>query len=520
MRQRATRLAGVSAGGAVPSALSRALSAIRRNNGSAWWVPDSLTNSGIYTDSTGTTPVSTVGDVLGLVTDRAGRQFESSVPDFGVTSGFDNTLSSVTPDSFTTTAATTAMRVYINFQTVIGKTYRIHGTLNAFASGVVVPYARSAPNGAGTLLATGAPIAPSTPFSLEFVATTTQSCWVFAHGSPVSFSVSSIRQFEGNHATQATTANKPVIARIPRKLGPELVVNGDFSNGADRWSFAGAPNNWAISGGKLNGVGSGTFTYVDNTTSQPLEVGKSYVVTVDQVFAGSAATVFIRGASVNIPTSTGTHRFTITAGVGTTATLRFGSSGFTGTLDNVSVREVLEWSNVMDFDGSNDLLTLSSGAILQQGSDHWVSAGFVLDAGGAEQCIYASSNTGNTTNRVAYISTDASNNVRCIWQDNAGTVNTITGSVVSIGAPVVVTASRVGSTLSFWVNGVLAGTTAATVGATTTNTANVGALVRTTTQFMLNGKAIVTLGQSTLTEADRKTIERYLASQIGATYVG
>jgi hypothetical protein len=67
MRQRATRLTGLSAGGDL-SLVTRAINAIRRNQGVLYWPADNF--SGMWTDSTGLSPVTNVGDVLGLLGDR------------------------------------------------------------------------------------------------------------------------------------------------------------------------------------------------------------------------------------------------------------------------------------------------------------------------------------------------------------------------------------------------------------------------------------------------------------------
>lgn len=472
-----------------------------------------------FIDSTGTQPVTAVGDLVGLTLDRMGTVGPDVSPD---TEFVNQSVWELTqPTSGSATVSGGQLRINSADGTMascrsrdavltVGATYKVTMDVAAYTGTAVVN------NSAMVTIPAGVGI------KVFYIVADLSKIVIKRSGvCDITINSSSFQRITGNHATQATTASKPVIARIPRKLGPELVVNGDFSNGADRWSFAGAPNNWAISGGKLNGVGSGTFTYVDNTTSQPLEVGKSYVVTVDQVFAGSAVTVFIRGASVNIPTSTGTHRFTITAGVGTTATLRFGSSGFTGTLDNISVQEVLEWSNALDFDGSNDLLTLGSGAILQQGSDHFVTAAFVLDGTFAvQQSIYTCSSSASTTPLVCDLEVTATTGqIQAFWRDDSNTARTITGAALQIGVPYVATAALIGTTRYLWLNGVLVGTNVqGALGATTVNTANIGALVRTSTTNYFNGKLIdIAICQSTLTDADRRTIERAMAQKAGIT---
>lgn len=61
---------GLHLGSNVPTLLHQALSTIRRNGGTLIGIPDNF--AGTYTDSTGTTPVTAVGDVIGKLNDRVG----------------------------------------------------------------------------------------------------------------------------------------------------------------------------------------------------------------------------------------------------------------------------------------------------------------------------------------------------------------------------------------------------------------------------------------------------------------
>lgn len=185
------------------------------------------------------------------------------------------------------------------------------------------------------------------------------------------------------------------------------------------------------------------------------------------------------------------------------------------------VAQLANGSKCLDFDGSNDLLTLGSGAILQQGSDHFVTAAFVLDGTFAvQQSIYTCSSSASTTPLVCDLEVTATTGqIQAFWRDDSNTARTITGAALQIGVPYVATAALIGTTRYLWLNGVLVGTNVqGALGATTVNTANIGALVRTSTTNYLNGKLIdIAICQSTLTDADRRTIERAMAQKAGIT---
>jgi hypothetical protein len=317
-----------------------------------------------------------------------------------------------------------------------------------------------------------------------------------------------------NHATQATTASKPLVARVPKRLGPNLVVNGDFSSGTGWNPGAG----WVISGG----VATATATTVNINQSITFAVGKSYQVTFDATITsgniraeaglsfGSTLAATGRYSTILAPTGGDLGKFYI-----------YGPTALTGTIDNITVQEVLEWSNALDFDGSNDLLTLGGSAILQQGSDHFVTAAFVLDVVTGSQTIYSSRSTSTTNPLVCVMDVGPLGQVVVYWRDDAGVLKTVASvnGIITAGVPCVLTATKVGSTGRVFLNGVSVATADISgLGATTVNAGAIGAQVSTTTTNYLNGKIIDTaIGQGTLTDNDRRTIERAMAQKAGVT---
>ena len=183
-------------------------------------------------------------------------------------------------------------------------------------------------------------------------------------------------------ATQATTANKPVVTRIPKRLGAELVSNGTFDTDTTGWLPVSATlsvvssrlvitstlaNNVAIAAQQVGG----------------LTIGKTYRAYVDVVSLPASTTVNLNAMTL---ATGGTYASATASVVGpmsftfvatTTSTFigpRIGgplAAGETATFDNVSVREVLEWTNVISFDGSSDFLQTG----ITTGNQGWMCAG-------------------------------------------------------------------------------------------------------------------------------------------------
>ncbi|WP_147693361.1 hypothetical protein [Vogesella mureinivorans] len=174
----------------------------------------------------------------------------------------------------------------------------------------------------------------------------------------------SVKEIIGRPLTQATTGFKPKLKRVPKRLGAELVTNGDFAS-ATGWS---AGTNWAISGGVATHGASGvnTLTQTIGTTA-----GKTYAVAwqisaVTSVGGGLSARIGTGGAGSvlgGVYSAVGSYVDLLTPTVDQTGfqLITRGAVGdWVGSVDNISVREVLEWTWAWVFDGVDDLLATAS----------------------------------------------------------------------------------------------------------------------------------------------------------------
>ena len=153
--------------------------------------------------------------------------------------------------------------------------------------------------------------------------------------------------------------------RPVEQLGSELVTNGDFSSASD-WTFSGG--GVAISGGKLN------FTATTREATQSISVvnTKTYRVSyeVSNYSAGSVRAEI--GSSVGVSrTANGIYSEYIVAS-GTNVIQIDAVSVFTGSIDNVSVKEVLVANGDFDFSrGSNLAATrVASSGYIEKGREN------------------------------------------------------------------------------------------------------------------------------------------------------
>jgi hypothetical protein len=119
-------------------------------------------------------------------------------------------------------------------------------------------------------------------------------------------------------------------------LGPELVVNGDFGTDSD-WSKGAG---WTISGGVANGNTAGNWQSIDQNNI--LTIGATYQITYTIVSRSTGNLAFLCGSAGNGTgvSTIGTHTFTRTC-EGNKNLRLLGVYSFVGTVDNVSIKEIL-----------------------------------------------------------------------------------------------------------------------------------------------------------------------------------
>lgn len=330
---------GIGVGVSRPRGLERAIMALfaAGEKGVFYDVGDFST---LYQDSAGTTPVTAVGQVVGMVLDKSKGLVLG--PELVTNGGFDTDVSSWTDGAGISTSVSggqvTVTRtadgttgITQNLVTVIGKSY--HGVV-VCSSGTSIPriQAGSFDSGAGftngtyTFLFTAT--ATSTEIKLRPSITTT--------GATATFDNISVRELPGYHATQSTSTARAVNtaialdydgvddATLQASAGGGTTgffmcaaVRPDGGAGAVRtiWSDAGTNTGYIL---RLNAsnqlelaAGNGT-AYTLAATTDTLAVGTTYVVTAFddgtnlsvQVNSGTAGTASRPVVSAGTSTAT------------------------------------------------------------------------------------------------------------------------------------------------------------------------------------------------------------------------
>jgi len=153
-------------------------------------------------------------------------------------------------------------------------------------------------------------------------------------------------QFTFTRGSEATFVNEQGLIESTNQIGPELVTNGDFATDSD-WTI----NDWNISGGTLNGSASTGIVYQNNIG---VVVGKTYKVVLEISNYTSGLIRFkVGGASYqNIASEDGVQEFYFVASTTANNILFSVQSAYTGSIDNVSVKEVTTATNTPRLDYS------------------------------------------------------------------------------------------------------------------------------------------------------------------------
>lgn len=133
-------------------------------------------------------------------------------------------------------------------------------------------------------------------------------------------------------------------------LGPELVTNGDFSDGTNGWSFsnAGGTHGWRIADGRAICDTNAATKNRNLTSSLSLDGSKDYKLTLDILQSADNITIYVGGTALPTTLPTGTnigYEYYISSAAHSGGALMFyaGSSDLQE-IDNISVKEIPHWN--------------------------------------------------------------------------------------------------------------------------------------------------------------------------------
>ena len=222
MRLLATRLTAIAS--AVKRLFSPA-SLFRNSEQGVWYDPSDF--STLFQDSAGTTPVTAVEQPVGLILDKSkGLVLGAELVTNG---GFDSNTTGWNPRAgctlsvvagwlrLTYTGSGAARANFTTLTTVVGKTYKIiFNVRNTTSTGTAGGFVYS--DAFVTQIATSGSKRADDSYSFVFTATSTTSNIEVGNsasdggaGAYLEFDNISVRELPGNHATQATSASRPVL---------------------------------------------------------------------------------------------------------------------------------------------------------------------------------------------------------------------------------------------------------------------------------------------------------------------
>lgn len=354
-------------------------------------------------------------------------------------------------------------------------------------------------------------------------------------GQACDFTVSSIslREVFGYHCTQATAASKPTLARIARRLGPELLSNGTFADLSGWTGYFGAA---AAVGGRLRLTEDADGTGVRAKCLLATRPGASYQVQADCIIGTGTGAVVAAVAGDNTAygtslgradrSATATALFTFTA-TSTVTSLILAAPGADGQyceFDNVSVKEVMEFSNAIQFDGTDDFLDATYRSYYNAGSSTYIVA-TRSQTSGAPGFLTTETSTTNNSTLVHPLGVTAGNPTGTYYyirnDANVSPLDYVNYAPGAVSKPSIISAVDFGNALKGYSGGVLTYTGAyARSGTLTTNKITIGAAQRIANgQFTKTIIALLCWAPGVMPDADRRAIERFGAYLIGEPHV-
>lgn len=321
-----------------------------------------------------------------------------------------------------------------------------------------------------------------------------------------------IWRVNGAPMAQATAGAKPTVVRVPKKLGPELITNGAF-NTADGWAMQAG---WSISAGVITSVSSSTYSGFYRSDAD-LSLGKSYVVEFSIVAStsGSMRVRLTNGSNSIYGTyrsSVGTYSELMTCTIAPQQIkIESGASPFVGSIDNVSAREVIEWTYVLSYDGGDSLTAPSSiiGANLNQPYTMIASARAGVQGANRRLIGDSSRSLGVTSSGV----------FAAINHGGSGVYGTLPSGSVAQGDMLLLSADWDGVTGRLFSKGSLHASGAMTAPTAGTQSTAIGQRGNNS-EFWNDIIDLVCIAPQVMPDADRKAVERFAALKMLITYGG
>jgi hypothetical protein len=433
-------------------------------------------------------------------------------------------------DSFTATAATS-----INIRHYVGLGDLVDGAL--YECSVRVTAVTGSPNlGADWcdqgLVSFGTPVVGRTYRLVASRATydgTFRFFDVAAYGTgSVTYDSVTIRRVNARAARQWDAPSLPLLTRVPRKLGAELVTNGDFSLGLSGWTVGGGATLAVVAGG-LQITNTGTNGWATNPTPISVKVGATYRYRVRNT-GTSSATFYVRDSNsvasdmVGVTVLPGRGASGVFQAAVPTLNLRvfcMGPAGTVGSVDDISIREVLESSYAMQFDGVDDWLYADQ---INTGNQGTFIVSDVLASTGWRNMVGSGGQATNTPGVcLGYVSDTASppGGLRSMRSSASLASGAQHSAAYPDHTPRVLSSvwnSPGAITVRVFSGGTQVASSAVEHPSTSTGGTAIGRITPLAFDWYHGPMALVCIAPVALPDADRRAIERFGAYLVGAAY--
>lgn len=350
-------------------------------------------------------------------------------------------------------------------------------------------------------------------------------------GSASDFTVASIscKEVPGYHCTQPTAANKPTLVKVPRRTGPELVANGDFTTDLSSWATANtgvATVTWSAGTALFNTNGVDGARIRQQVFVTP---GKTYWITVNASPSLNVALGANPGTTEYVSYFAGNRAFAFVA-----PTDNFWINTVTAVngayLDRISVVEVLEWSNAIDLNGTGNWMDVTFRDYFGATGGYTFVGSWVGPVSGNSATVLAQSNSANTNPFVSPLFVAVGSNHASIFERGDSGATGLVGSAYAISSFLWGDCVELQQSASAGVGnfkGWRKGQPHSDVNYTsvteslTTNKVTLGAAQRTSIANFAKGTfALLCWAPRVMPVADRKAIARFASYLIGANYNG
>lgn len=330
----------------------------------------------------------------------------------------------------------------------------------------------------------------------------------------------SVKEVFGFHCVQSTASSKPTVVRIPRRKGPDLVANGGFDSSAG-WTTVSA----TIASGVLPLANQFAYAQQDVAVRNGAYYELAYTVTATSgAFPLALSGTGFTGTTTVLSAVLGRNTAIVQC-VNTTGVLKLiaPNAGTSVTIDDVSLREITEWSNAIQFDGTDDWLDVTFRDYYAAGASTFIGSWYGPVTGNSSFGL-AQSSSGSTTPVYAPfgIPTTSINAAYFMRDDSASAVlNFRTYAPSALAGTDVVSAIDSGNRLVGLDHGAVSVDVAfARPGTLTSNRVTVGAIQRTS----ISGFAKMIVGllcwsANVMPDSDRRAIEKFAAFLVGEHHV-